>query len=399
MLAHPPNLIGMLPSSVTINTPQRTRAAWPLKLIGLTLALVGLALFTGPTGARAAVMTVGSPLSTPATLNTAENLGYPGTYTPVPPAPDAPNGMYHTYHDGADTALWNEGLEAGSAKMPALGQAVKVSLEGCAEPASGGPTPLNQIHFQDLSPLPGGGAKVNLTSQEFEIPVCGQNGASGSTVTTYNPINLCVSAGDYVSFNDEGGYVPNVYRNGVPYRVIGAASGSTMDSFVRDRGTGNGAVFSPSDLNAANGFAVNHGEELLLQVTLGTGPDATHICAGGTAGLPPALAPLRVSPQTDGVNHERIVSVAVYCRMQPACKGTATLTLPELSGYASKSSAGGITVGRKGFSLTPNKTSHLPIRIANSVLGLIRKKHGVSLMLTASVAGKTITQRITVKIL
>src|SRR5437660_1754081 len=82
----------------------------------------------------------------------------------------------------ADAALWNVALAQGTPAAPATGQAVKVALEGCAKPAVGGPPPLTQIHLQSLSPLPGGGAKVNLSSQPFDIPVCGSNGASGSTV-------------------------------------------------------------------------------------------------------------------------------------------------------------------------------------------------------------------------
>jgi hypothetical protein len=341
-----------------------------------------------PAVASAKIEVLGSPLSVPATLNTSENLGYQGTYTEVPPSPEAPNGMFHTFHFGADTALWNATQASGLAQIPATGQALKVSLEGCAEAAQSGPAPLTQIHFQDISPLPGGGAKVNITSQGFEIPVCGQGGAGSSTVSTYEPVNLCVSAGDYVDFNDEGGYVENVYRNGVPYRVLGAVSGSTTDSFLLDNGTGNGATLSPSLVNANYGFASNSNEELMMQVTLGTGSDATHICAGGTAGLPPALAPVRVSPQTDGVNHERIVAVAVYCRVSPKCTGVATLTL-----------GGKQSVGRSSFSLTPNTTSHLPIRVSSKVIDMIRRYHGVTTTLTAVVAGQTITQKINVKIL
>jgi hypothetical protein len=214
-------------------------------------------------------------------------------------------------------------------------------------------------------------------------------------VSTYEPINLCVSAGDYVGFNDDGGYVPNVYRAGVPYQVLGSVPGSTADSFLRNNGTGNGAILSSSDLSANDGFAANANKELMMQVELGTGADATHICAGGTQGAAPVLPPIRVSRQTDGVNHERIVSVAVYCRLAPECKGVATLTL------AGRSAGVGPTglVGRKGFSLRPNKTTHLPIRLTSSVMGLIRRNHGITTTLTATVAGKTITQTITVKIL
>ena len=63
--------------------------------------------------------------------------------------------------------------------MPATGQASKIEVEGCAQRAPNGPLPLTTVHFQDLSPLPGGGAKVNLTSQGFDLPVCGENGAGG----------------------------------------------------------------------------------------------------------------------------------------------------------------------------------------------------------------------------
>ena len=361
------------------------------RLRGLASALLGAGLLAAltPSGASAAIMKFGSPLSVPATLNTTEGLGYLGTYTSVPPSPEAPNGSYHTNHWGADAALWNVALASGSPGAPATGQAVKVSLEGCEQPAGNGPPPLTQFHFQDFSPLPGGSVRVNLTSQAFDIPVCGQNGAGESTITTYAPINLCVAQGDYVAFNDEGGYVPYVYRSGVPYQVIGAVGGSTMDSFIRGNGTNNGATLSSTDTTANDGFAANHGEELMLQVTLGTGPDATHICPGGEGGLGPALAPIRVSPQTDGVNHSGVTAVAIYCRTSPACRGVATLTLRGAH----------TTYGHTGFDLPAKKTSHLPIHLSARAVALIRRRHGISLLLTATIGSTTVTQTITVKIL
>lgn len=359
-------------------------------LLAAGLLLLAILAILAPANSQAAITTFGSPLSVPATLNTAENLGYMGTFTPVPPNPEAPNGLFHTFHYGADTALWNIASAEGVPQAPATGQAVKVSLEGCAQAAAGGPQPLTQIHFQDVSPLPNGeGAKVNITSQGFEIPVCGQNGASGSTVSTYEPINLCVSAGDFVDFNDEGGYVPNVYRNGVAYQVMGSVGGSTMDSFIRGGGTGNGASLSSSFLGADEGFAVNRGAELMLRVTLGTGANATHICAGGTAGMPPVLPVIRISPQTDGINAQRIVAVAVYCRPASGCNGVATMSF---GGHQA-------SVGNDDFSLPGDTTSHLPIRLAPRLLGLIRKHDGIDATLTAIVDGKTFTQTIAVKIL
>lgn len=363
-------------------------------LVSITL-LLGLLALAHPAAGRADVTTFGSSLSVAATLDTAEDLNYPGTNTAVPASPEAPNGNVHTYHYGADAALWSTRQAKGAPRAPATGQAVKVALEGCAVPASDGTPPLTQIHFQDLSPLSGGGTKVNLTSQAFDIPVCGQGGASGSTVTTYDPINLCVSAGDYVAFNEEGGFVGHSYQSGVPYRVMGRVAGSATASFIRGGGTNNGNVFSPSDTSAMDGYSDTSGAELMMRVTLGTGHDATHICPGGKQGLPPALAPIRVSPQTDGVNSSRIVAVAVFCRVTP-CNGVATVSA---NGANTSTYSGNETYGRAGFSLPANKTVHLPIRVNAKLLRIIRAKHGVSTTLTAVVNGKATVQRITVKIL
>jgi hypothetical protein len=336
-----------------------------------------------PAGSQAAIRTFGSPLAVPATLNTAENLGYVGTYTPLP------DGVFHTFHYGADTALWSVRDTAGLPSVPTGGQALKISLEGCARPASGGPTPLTQIHFQDVTPLPGGGVKVNLTSGAFEIPVCGVHGVNGSTVSTYKPRGLCVSRGDYVAFNDEGGYVENIYRAGVPYQVLGSVRGSTTDSFIKNEGTGNGAMMRSSETSANEGFASNRDEELMMRVTLGTGPDARYVCPGGSKDAPPVLPTIDIHPQTDGINRSHIVGVAVYCRPARGCRGTAALTLDGATN----------PVGRAGFRLAGDHTSHVSIRVSSSLMTLIRQDHGVSTKCVAVVNGKRFTQTVTIKIL
>jgi hypothetical protein len=378
-----------MPTSPSGQTGERLN-----KLLMAVLLTAALALIAPAIG-RADVKTFGSPLTGAATLDTAEDLDYAGTDTHVPASPEAPTGVVHTYHYGADAALWNVELANGTPRAPATGQALKVALEGCAVPADGGPPPLTQIHFQDITPQPDGGAKINITSQGYDIPVCGVNGASGSTVTTYEPYNLCVSAGDYVAFNEEGGFVEHSYQSGVRYRVLASVTGSKADSFIRGGGTNNGDLMSVSDTSNMDGFMANPGKELMLRVTLGTGADATHICPGGKKGLPPPLAPIRVSPQTDGVNHSRIVAVALFCRVSP-CNGVATLSSngADTSTYGREE-----TYGRVGFSLPANKTVHLAIRIKPKLVQRIRAKHGVSTTLSAVVNGATVKQRITVKIL
>lgn len=379
------------------------RALWrvlqlPPVAATLTAAMAASAMLA-PASAGAETLVIGSPLSVPATLNTAQNLSYQGTNTQVPVSPEAPNGVFHTFHFGADTAIWNVPSAGGpvqaastksGAPVPTGGQILKIRLKGCAEAVAADPTPLTQIHFQSLSPLPGGGARVELTSQSFEIPVCGQGGASGSTVSSYEPTNLCVNQGDFVGFNDEGGYVPGVYHSGVPYEVLGAIRGAMADSFLRNNGTGDGAIFSPTDTSAMEGFASNYSEELMMQMVLGTGSDARYVCPGGSKDAPPVLPAIGVHAQTDGINHERIVAVAIYCRLTPECKGTATLT------FGGKQASTGRQIP---LSLPGGSTTHVAIRLLPQLMGPIRKNHGIAATLTAVVGSTTVSQTIVVKII
>jgi hypothetical protein len=233
----------------------RTQTRGHIRRLLFGVLLASLIAIFARAPSRAAVTTIGSPLSVPATLNTADNLDYQGTNTDVPPSPEAPNGVVHTYHYGAAGALWNVAQTVGDPLVRATGQALKVNLEGCA------------------------------------------------------------------------------------------------------------------------------------QVTLGTGHDATHICAGGTGGLPPAPAPIRVSPQTDGVNHERVVTVAVFCRVSP-CEGVATLS----------TSGGHTRYGLSNFNLQAERTMHAPIRVTSQLITLIRRHHGAAATLSAVVGGETVTQTVRLKI-
>lgn len=349
-------------------------------LLALALAVALATALSFPGLANAATMTFGSPLSVPATADTANDLGYAGSNVALP------GSVFHIPHDGADTALWNEQQAAGNPTAPSGGQVTSVRLEGCAR--SNGPAPLTQIHFQALAPLPGGGAHVGLTSQAFDIPVCGSGGASGSTVTSYEPSDLCVSAGDYVDFNDEGGFVgaingPPPYPAGVPYMVIGSVSHSTMDSFVDNNGVGNGATFSPSETSNHDGFAANAGEELMLQATLATGPDASADCPGGTRGLRPphpTFPALSIpTPQLDGMNAYGVVGVAIYCHAAAGCPGTVTLRL------RTHRDPTGVWLGAATFTLPAHRTGHVNVHLSALARRMVRRAgRGLSMQATVS---------------
>ncbi|HEY2140620.1 MAG TPA: hypothetical protein VGG98_01015 [Solirubrobacteraceae bacterium] len=328
-------------------------------------------------GADAATITFGSPLSVAATKDTAHDLNYSGSDTQLP------GSIFHNPHDGADTALWNVQMAGGNPTAPASGQIVSVSIKGCAQ--SNGPPPLTQIHFQDLAPQQGGAVKVNVTTQAFDIPICGQEGAGGDTVSTYRPTNFCVAQGDYVDFNDEGGFVPSPttppYPSGVPYMVIGSVAGSTMDSFIRNGGVGNGTTFSPSDTTYHDGFASNANEELLLQATLATDADATPLCPGGTKGAQPGppLASHRrpgplvtlPGPQLDGMNSKGVVRVVIYCHARSgACSGLLTLSSKASRRFHS------VLLGTAPFSVPALHTGRVMVHLDSRARRLVSKTRG-----------------------
>jgi hypothetical protein len=157
------------------------------------------------------------------------------------------------------------------------------------------------------------------------MPVCGVGGAGPATITPFNPENMCVAAGDYVGFNDEGGFDSRAYPSGVPYQVIGSVGGSRMFSFVRNNGTNNGSVMRPGDTTNHDGFAANPGEELMMQTVLATGPDATPLCPGGSRGLSSPIiagriAAVRVS-KSFHLSAAGVLSLPVVCYQHAGCTG------------------------------------------------------------------------------
>ena len=111
--------------------------------------------------------------------------------------------------------------------------------------------------------------------------------------------------------------------------------------------------------------------------------------------MPPALPPIRVRPQTDGVNHSGFVAVAIYCRPVSGCAGVATL-----SGIGAAPAAGRSSVyGSTHFKLRGNKTGHVRIHVNARVIHLLRAHAGgVSATLTAVVGGQPFTETIGLRI-
>jgi hypothetical protein len=164
----------------------------------------------------------------------------------------------------ADSAFWPA---ARALRAPATGQVARIRLMGTAVPSRDplAPAPLNQVHFQHLRPLSRGRMVALQSTAPFYVPI----GGDPNRITTYAPENLCVNRGDVIDFNDEGGWIPAYYQEGVPFRVFAATPSARTARFTADNGTNNGDRFSPT---------VRRGEELLLQIVMVTRRRVSHDC-------------------------------------------------------------------------------------------------------------------------
>jgi hypothetical protein len=196
--------------------------------------LIVVAACAVPVAAQAALVTFGSSLGAPASVS----LAHP-----------------------VDTAFWSTAVSGGGAvRAPRAGQIVTVRVRGCARRGSGGQQPVAEVHFQVLGPS-GSAVKVKLTSGPFQLPVCG-GAVSGATVSSFHPVGLCAARGDYVAFNDVGGYSPAGFPGGTPFEVFAPQAGAATSSNTGAGATNNGNVLHGS---------AHRGLELLMQLVLGTG--------------------------------------------------------------------------------------------------------------------------------
>jgi hypothetical protein len=151
---------------------------------------------------------------------------------------------------------------------PSAGQVLSVKVKGIAvaSTAPGAPPPMTAIHFQDVRPQPGGSYLIVTTSQAFNLPTSGDP----NQVSTYAPTNLCVMAGDRVSVTTDGGFDPTFYPMGVDFRIFAPTPGAATAFFQSPSGSSNGEHITPTQLSNV---------ETLMQITEGTGTNATPLCS------------------------------------------------------------------------------------------------------------------------
>lgn len=293
---------------------------------GLAVAATLVAVAVAATPAAAAVQTFGSDLTAPANLVEKRQ---------------------------ASTVFWQSSFADGrSLVAPASGQVRLVRIKGIA--LSDRTTPVGQgppggereFHIQVMRPLADGTFQIRNPGGTSGFLMLPGAGTDPQTVTSYSSDatqpyrtidNLCVQQGDRVVLNAIGGWDgirdgTGPYPDGTPLEIFSVVADDVVSEFTGSDATNNGAIIQPT---------AGPNRELLMQVTVGTGPHATALCPGGTAGPEGPLALDAVAPlqtptaparaqqatipakQRLTVSKNGKVSVALFCLPGSArCVGT-----------------------------------------------------------------------------
>ena len=287
-------------------------------LAAAATALAGLAL--APASGVAEQITFGSDLAAPANL---------------------------VQERQADTAYWQAAFADGrNPTSPGNGQITSIRVKGIAlsTPVAGVVGGETMFHLQALKPQPDGTFLILRTSQALFMP---GRGTDPQAITTFEPINFCIETGEVLVFNTVGGWDGVVnrsgpYPDGTPLQIFSRVANARVSWFEGADLTNNGNVITAITDDPARPKRSTSGHELLMQMTLSTGVDATPLCPGGLKGVPPPPppppppqppAPPKVQKATlpdkqkVTVSKKGKLSVSVFCLPGAArCTGTVRIT-------------------------------------------------------------------------
>lgn len=354
--------------------PTRAGPLYPRRMLPrMTLAATGL-LLALPTGAQAGKLTFGSDLSADATIAHAHQ---------------------------ADTAFWPTAVGSGLPTAPEGGQILEIRIKGIAprspkpnHPSQDPSAGSSQVRFQTLETA-GSSVQAKVTSGPFDIPTSGDP----NQVSVFKPENMCVSKGNFVALNTIGGWdgVANrdpangptgPYPDGTPLQIFGSVPAATTQWFEADGKwadqSTSGTPFTPRPGRADKGGTLA-GEELLVQLVLGTGADSVFHCDGGTfnpykgpeapiapkpggGGAPPGVQKTTIPTQRVNVSRKGVAAMAVFC--QPGagqCSGKVTIT--------AKKGRRTIVVASQAFrNLKQKSTGKLKLKLTKAGLKLWKAK-------------------------
>ena len=257
----------------------------------------------------------------------------------------------------ADTLFFNT-TGANSHVAPITGEILGIRVKGTVVPQPGRSN-NSMWHSQVAQPNANGTYSVESSSQAFYFPV----GVPADTVSTFVPSTQCIKAGQVLDFNNVGGWDGNPAQpSGTIYKIYSPKAGSQYNWFERDNGTNVGVTFNPGRRifnNPDGSFKLEQYEgprngELMMQVVVGNGWDASNVCPGGLKGWEyqgVEVKDVAGKVYDDGVGHARL-----FCpsNTKTFCKGTVRL---ESEGQPLGTS--------REFTMKPNDTTTIDVPLTN----------------------------------
>ena len=236
---------------------------------------------------------------------------------------------------------------------------------------------LNLFHTQVLRPNADGSYTVDSSSQHLYFPV----GGSENDVHTFVPSVQCVKAGQYVDFNHIGGW-DGIGTGGTRYQIWKTDSTSIMNWYEHDNGTNIGSTWQPNrQVNGNTGQEVlanpQHGRpynrELMMQVVIGTGFDASNLCEGGLKGY--EYEGVTVVKQTFTVRDDGKGGVRLTCGSgRGFCEGVAKLAID------------GAEIGSAPFKIDRNATTNIDVPLTGDGARIVNSRGQVDATVTADSA-------------
>ena len=262
-----------------------------------------------------------------------------------------------TENHQADTLFFNTSSANGHA-APVSGEILEIRVKGTVI-SQPGRSNNSMWHSQVLQPNGNGTFSVQSSSQDFFFPI----DVPADTVSSYVPSTQCIEAGQVVDFNNIGGWDGNPSQpTGTIYKIFQPKPSSQYTWFERDNGTNIGTTFNPGRriFNNPDGsykreeYEGPRSGELMMQVVVGSGWDASNLCPGGLKGWEYQGVEVKaVSGKVydDGMGHARL-----FCssNTKSFCKGTARLE------------SEGQVLGTSGeFTMKPNDTTTIDVPLTN----------------------------------
>lgn len=256
----------------------------------------------------------------------------------------------------ADTLFFNTSAK-NSHKAPVSGEILAIRVKGRIISRGGDVDAGNNIwHSQVLRQNAAGTYTVDSSSQHLYFPV----GGNVDDVHTFVPSTQCVKQGEYVDFNHIGGWNGDPRQPGTRYEIFKRDADSVLQWYERDNGTNIGETFATNQQRSTSGEPMNSNgftpgqplqEELMMQVVIGTGFDASNLCEGGLKGY--EFGGIDVKDQTFTVYEDGVAGARLGCTSgRGFCEGAVRLKLD------------GADLGSATFKINRNATSNLDVPLS-----------------------------------